>query len=543
MYDENVPVLIVGAGPVGLSAALFLSRWGVKPILVERHEKTSFVPRATGVHVRTLELFRVAGVEQALRAVGCRLVIPSDPAAAIGGEGGAIPRVILRSTTMADIANATVLESPDVEPLEVTPCPPVWCGQDLYEPILVDAGRAHGADIRFNTSLVSVEQDADGVTALIEDRATGRTSTVRAQYVIAADGVHSPIRESLGIGRSGDGGQGHAMSIMFKADLDELLDGRKFIICYMANRAAPGVLVSLNGKDRWVLAVRFTPEEGKAAFTPEQTMAAVRAVIGRDDIPVEIQASFPWEASQLVADYYREGRVFLAGDSAHVNPPAGGFGANAGIQDAHNLAWKLVAVLGGWAGPRLLDTYEVERRPVGEATSNQALWRDSVRLQRMTPEEKRRIREYLVVILGYHYNSTAIIDSVGHDPLPEPLRLDGQPGSRAPHVWLYGDGKRISTVDLFDGTFTLLAGADDEAWYDAAAVAAKRLVVPMRRHRIDGLDLVDADGVWHEDYGVTRTGAVLVRPDGFVGWRCEGAGDDPEATLTSALADILGRTD
>src|SRR5436190_8730655 len=375
MYDESVPVLIVGGGPVGLSAALFLARHGVHCVLVERHEGTSLVPRATGVHVRTLELFRVAGVEAGVRAVGRELVVPNDPTSTVSeGAGGAIPRIILRATTLADIDNAIVLESPEMQPSEISPCPPIWCGQDLYEPLLVDAARAAGADVRFGTVLASFEPDADGVTAVLEDRASGTRRTVRASYLIAADGVKSPIREQLGIGRTGEGSAGHAMSILFHADLDPVLHGRRFIICYLANREAPGVLVSLDGDSRWVLAVRFEPEKGEKPedFTPERSVAAIRAAAGKPDLDVSLQAAFPWEAAHLVADRYRSGRVFLAGDAAHVHPPAGGFGSNTGIQDAHNLAWKLAAVLGGWAGPGLLASYDLERRPVAEATSARA---------------------------------------------------------------------------------------------------------------------------------------------------------------------------
>jgi 2-polyprenyl-6-methoxyphenol hydroxylase-like FAD-dependent oxidoreductase len=543
MNDITVPVLIVGAGPVGLCAALFLSGQGVDCLLVERHEKTSFVPRATGVHVRTLELFRTAGVEQAIRAAGRELVVPDDVKATVH-SGNAIPRIILRATTLADIDNAIVLESPEMQPSEISPCPPIWCGQDVYEPILVDACHSRGADLRFGVELTGFTQDQEGVAAELEDRASGQHRTVRASYLIAADGVKSPVREQLQIGRAGEGSAGHAMSIMFDADLDPVLHGRRFIICYMANPAAPGILVSLDGDRRWVLAVRFQPEKGETAedFTTERCLAAVRAVAGRADLDADIQAAFPWEAAHLVADRYRAGRVFLAGDAAHVHPPAGGFGANAGIQDAHNLAWKLAAVLNGWADESLLDTYEAERRPVGAATADQAYWRDSARIQRMSPQERGRIREYLVVILGYRYSSAAVTGAAGPDPLPEPLQLDGQPGTRAPHVWLDYSGERISAIDLFGDGFVLLSGAEADGWHAAAPVVAAQLGVPLRRHRLGPRgDLDDPDGNWHGAYGVTARGAVLVRPDGFVAWRSAGSESDQEGVLSRAVMKAVCR--
>jgi 2-polyprenyl-6-methoxyphenol hydroxylase-like FAD-dependent oxidoreductase len=543
MNDTSVPVLTVGAGPVGLCAALFLAGQGVDCLLIERHEKTSFVPRATGVHVRTLELFRAAGVEQAIRAAGRELVVPDDIEATVHA-GNAVPRIILRATTLADIDNAVVLESPEMQPSEISPCPPIWCGQDIYEPILVDACRRRGADLRFGLALVGFTQDQDGVTAELEDRSTGQRRTVRASYLIAADGVKSPIREQLQIGRTGAGSAGHSMSIMFEADLDPVLHGRRFIICYLANREAPGVLVSLDGNRRWVLAVRFEPEKGEKSedFTTERCLAAVRAAAGKADLDADVQAAFPWEAAHLVADRYREGRVFLVGDAAHVHPPAGGFGANAGIQDAHNLAWKLTAVLNGWAHESLLDTYETERRPVGAATADQAYWRDSVRIQRMSAEERRRIREYLVVILGYRYSSAAVTGAAGTDPLPEPLQLDGQPGTRAPHVWLDRAGERISAIDLFGDGFVLFSGAKADEWHAAALVVAAELGIPLRRHRIGPHgDVTDPEGNWHAAYGVSARGAVLVRPDGFVAWRSPDSDSDPERMLTRVVMKAVCR--
>jgi tetracenomycin A2 monooxygenase-dioxygenase len=546
MYDEKAPVLIVGGGIVGLSAALFLSRLGVKSVLIERHKSTSVAPRATGVHVRTLELFRVAGVEPAIRKAGRELVVPGDPTSKVSeGAGGAIPRIILRTTTLSDIDNAIVLESPEMQPSEISPCPPIWCGQDLVEPHIVEAAEAAGADIRFHTSLISFEQDGEGVTAVLEDRNTGLRKILRCSYMIAADGVRSPIREKLGIGRTGEGSAGHMMSMLFNADLDPVLKGRRFIICYMANRETPGVLVSLDGSTRWVLAVRFDPDKGDKPedFTPERCLATIRTAVGKPDLDVEIKATFPWEAAHLVADSYQSGRVFLVGDAAHVHPPAGGFGANAGMQDAHNLAWKLSAVLNGWADPSLLDTYEVERRPVGAATADQAYWRDSVRIQKMSPEERRRIREYLVVILGYRYSSAAVIGAAGTDPMPEPLQLDGQPGTRAPHLWMEHAGRKISAIDLYDDAFVMFCGAEADGWWTAAETVAKAEDAPLRRHRVGPAgDIVDTTGTWHEAYGVSPRGAVLVRPDGFVAWRSLDASAEPETVLAEVMNRVVGRT-
>ncbi|HLK01315.1 MAG TPA: FAD-dependent monooxygenase [Streptosporangiaceae bacterium] len=541
MQPETTPVVIVGAGPVGLSAALFLTRLGIRPIVLERHSGTSLVPRATGVHVRTLELYRVAGVEQQIRAVGRELTVPDDVKTPTPTDG-ALPRIILRTTTLAGIDDAIVLEAPQTQPAEISPCPPVWCGQDVYEPILTDLLRQSGAQLLFGTGMESFEADDDGVTVLARQRDDGSTRTIRARYLIAADGVRSGVREKLGIGRGGEGSAGHAMSILFHADLDPILRGRRFIICYIATPEAPGVLVSLDGRERWVLAVSFDPDKGQRPedFTPERCVSTIRAAVGKDDLAVDVKAAFPWESAHLVADSYRRGPVFLAGDSAHVHPPAGGFGANAGVQDAHNLAWKLAAVLNGWAGEHLLDSYEPERRPVGLATADQAWLRDGARARQAAAEG--RIRDHLSVILGYQYHSDAIIGAPPGDTVPAEPSLDGRPGTRAPHIWLRRDGTAISSIDLFEDAFVLLAGRDAGGWADAAATAAKQLGVPLRTYQVgDGLDLAETGTPWHEAYGVTEAGASLVRPDGFVAWRSgNGPGAGSVGVLTDALTTICG---
>ncbi|HZN19464.1 MAG TPA: FAD-dependent monooxygenase [Micromonosporaceae bacterium] len=535
MSYAEVPVMIVGAGPVGLSAALFLSRHGVKCLVVEKRSSTSSLPRAPGLQARTMELFRAAGVSKEIRDLEMGDSHPYF-------EGG-----ILRVNTFAEIDDAVVLEAPSLDGPDVSPERVMGCGQDRYEVVLAELARDRGAEIRFHTRLVSLEQDAGGVTAVVRDTQTGEETTVRATYLVGADGASSTTRETLGVSRSGRGTVFNALSIYFRApELEVLLKGRKFILCYaMAARGTMMGLSRLHGCDPWLAAPLYFPEQGEKPedFDDERCIEIVRTASGKADMDVEIVAKVPWEGAQLVAETFRVGRVFLAGDAAHVHPPAGGFGANTGIHDAHNLAWKLAAVLDGTAGDALLDTYDAERRRVGEAMAEQAMVRNRIRHGYADEETRKAMVDDIIITLGYRYTSSAIPGSEPGTPVLTPrLTLTGQPGTRAPHVDLLRDGAQISTVDLFWDEFVLLTGDRESGWADAADRVAKQLSLPLRSYVVaPGGDLEPVGKDWAQAYGVSPSGAVLVRPDAFVAWRCEGTVTDPDAALTDAVLRASGR--
>ncbi|GAA0941754.1 FAD-dependent oxidoreductase [Nonomuraea longicatena] len=538
MADIEVSVLVVGGGLNGLATALFLSRQGVDVHLVERNSTTARLLRAAGVSARTMELFHSVGLEPEIRARGLRLV-PGEHWTQPNSPADLLPRAILGAKRLSDIGDgrAFVMEEGTVEVADASPMEPAWCGQDRLEPLMVGEATRRGARVEFGTELVSFEQDPDGVDAVIRDTATGERRSVRARYLIAADGVSSPVRESLGITRSGNGTIGHVLSILFEADLDAVVDGRRFLIAYLLNEAA-GLLHRFDAT-RWVFGLFFDPERHAGAETSkDKALELLRTALGEPDLSADIQLVNRWRLAHEVADAYRSGRVFLVGDACHVHPPAGGYGANSGMQDAHNLAWKLAAVLRGWAGDGLLDTYEQERHPVGRATADQAWIRQTTRSEGDGGHPD--LRNSTVISTGYRYPEGAFEGEKGGEPLEGELRIDGRPGMRVPHVWLERDGAKVSTVELATDTFVLLAAQDGGAWAEAARAAGAALGLPLTVHRVGG-DLADAEGRFCELTGLTSQGALLVRPDGFVAWRSPGAGDRPEDLLRTVLGRITAR--
>jgi len=537
--DIRVPVLIVGGSLVGLSTSLFLGRLGVEHLLVEKHRATSTHPRGRGNNVRTMEVFRTAGAEPGIRAA----------ASVLAGNHG-----ILQAGSLTGDDQEWLFRQIDPGGGISRISPTGWClcSQNDLEPVLLEQARGQGGDLRFSTELQSFDQDPTGVDAALKSRETGEHISVRADYLVAADGPRSPIREQLRIGRTGPGDLFHNVSITFRSRrLADVLGDRRFIVCYLTNPEADGALLPVDNERDWVFHAPWQPGRGETLedFTDERCAAHIRTAVGAPDIDVEITGKAPWHAAERVAERYGSGRVFLAGDSAHEMSPTGAFGSNTGIQDAHNLAWKLAAVLKGEAGPGLLDTYEAERMPVARATSARASARSSEHSHpgySAAPGVGRgRQAGMLAVALGYHYVRGAVLGTDPHQPVvPETVQLDGRPGTRAPHLWVRQDGVRRSTLDLYEHSFVLLTDGGDTTWRRAAERVAARLPVRLPVYGFGaGADLEPEDGVhWAQAHGTSPEGAVLVRPDGFVAWRSKGAVADAEATLQEVLRSLLHRT-
>ncbi len=473
-------ILVVGAGPAGLTTAITAARCGARVLVVERHAGTSIFPRATGVSTRTMEIFRTWGVHKLVRAGEVRVqplrsISPTLRTALPDGLPASFP------TDMRAV-------------LARSPALPACVPQDHVEPVLLDHLRLLGADVRFGVELARLADRADGVHAVLRDRATGAREPVAARFVVGADGVRGTVRRALGIGSTHLGTVGEFVNVTFRADLDPVIGDRRYGLYIIENAEAGGLLLPA-GEGRWLYARQWFPERGESAddLTPSRCVALIRTAVGVPDLEVQVLARLPFTMAAELADTFRSGHGFLVGDAAHRMTPVGAVGMNTAIAAGHNLGWKLAWVARGWAGPALLDSYEDERRPAGEYRARRSL-------QRGGPPEP----DPLGVDLGVQYASSVVAPDAG---------------ARAPHAWVTVDGRRRSTIDLFDGRLTLLAGRDAAAWRAAA-------------DRISGPPLTVLD--------VGQDGAVLVRPDGHVAWRAATA-DRPEAQLRAALDLALSR--
>ena len=525
-------VLVVGGSLVGLSMATFLGAQGINALVVEKHQGTAIHPRAGHFHLRTIEAFLSAGLEPAIRAESERQFDP---------DGG-----INAVESLAGREIASYIGNLNEGVAEYSPTKRLFMTQQSLEPLLRGGAEGLGAQLNYATELVSFDQDATGVNAVVRNLNSGETARIRARYLIAADGNRSPIREKLGIAMNGHGLLSNSITIYFRAACGPWLANRNLGVIYVLNPDLRGFFRMVRDGSSGFLVVNTVgdvskPEATNVAegITVERCVEIVRSAIGVPDLPIEIEDIAPWEAVADVADSYRDGNIFLVGDAAHVVPPTGGFGGNTGVQDAHNLAWKLAMVLKGKAGESLLDTYEVERRPVGALTIEQAYTRYVLRIApELGMEGVQPLVDELSMEIGYRYNSSAILTGDDHlDAVHEhPATAKGRPGSRAPHVPLVRDGQPLSTLDLCARDFALVAGPEGGAWCDAARDAAERLGVALEVALLDRSGAVaDPQGKFAAAFDVGPSGAALLRPDGFVAWRAK----DASGAGAQAMANVL----
>jgi putative polyketide hydroxylase len=548
--DENVdaPVVIAGGGLVGMASAAFLARHGIAALVVERLRSESPLPRAAHFHLRTLELLRAIGIEEDVKRQSELEFVP---------EGAIVSMDSLAGRKLADIIPSLNVGVDDT----LSPCRRLFVTQPGLEAILRRRATAAGGRVMEGNEVAAVEQDDDGVTVVVRDVDSGTEQRLRTSYLVGADGAHSTVRQALQIPFDGRGVFSNSLTIYFTADLAPQMLGKPLSVVYVNNPVFGGFFRLAKDCQSGFLVVntvgdpRTNPDAANAAkdLSVERMIEFVRAGAGVPDLDVRIDGVARWRSSSDTARRYHDGRVLLAGDAAHVMPPNGGFGGNTGVQDAYDLAWKLALVVEGIAPPALLSTYDAERRPVDKFTVEQAYTRYVTRTAPyLTATDLQPFVADLEIELGYIYRSPAIVaeesdasgashgsdgDQSGHG---DPRLTRAVPGSRAPHLWLERDGRRRSTLDLFGRDFVLLAAPDGSAWCDAAPAAAVP-GVRLAAYRVGGAELIVPDDSFTGAYGVSSTGAVLVRPDGFVAWRAHAASNHPAETLAAALRAALMR--
>ena len=511
---RHVPVLVVGGSLVGLSTSVLLADQGVPHLLVESHRGTAIHPRAASFHQRTMEVFRSVGLQRAVE----------QAAAEEFEQGGAIMAV--ESLAGKELHYFFHSYNEGVEGL--SPTDRLFLTQVGLEPVLRDRAAELGAELRFGSELVSFEDVGDHVRAVIRSRDGGAEDEVSCDYLVAADGAHSRVREQLGIAMTGRGSFADCVTIYFKADVRPLMRDRNLSVVYVNHPQLLGFFRFSIGADAGFLAVFSTTDADGTrdtqvgeALSTDRAVGLVRTALGDPDIPVEVESIQRWSASSGAAEAFGRGRVLLAGDSAHVMPPTGGFGGNTGVADAHNLAWKLALVTNGLAGPGLLASYDQERRPISALTAEQAYTRYVLRVDPSLPQEDLQPPlDDASIELGAVYRSAAVLDdSVPEQPLHDPRTHDWAVGVRVPHVAL-PDGR--STVDVPGHGFALFCTDSEAEWGKVADEAQQAFGVPVAVQRV-------------ADAGLE--GTALVRPDGVVAWRTH----QLPASLEEVLAAVLDR--
>lgn len=538
---EHVDVLIVGGSLVGLATAAFLGHHGVRAVVVERRPDLWVHPRAWGYNPRTMEILTEIGLLEQIDAAGPDTADYRDIIKVDSLAGEELSRYEPDHLQMAHRSFE-----------DLSPAPYSLCAQNRLEPILYGRAEELGADLRYGTELTEFTDTGEAVEAEVSTP-EGTTQRLRASYLVAADGHKGSVRTKLGIDKPGMRGFATIMNVLFSADLSEQLRGRTFALCHVER--PEGALINMvdrirgNASDQWQLHIPYDPaQEGPEDFTEERLVAAIRAAAGAEHIEPHIIQALPWEVSGLNSLAYHSGRVFLVGDAAHVMPPAGAFGANTGIHDGHNLAWKLAAVLRGDADPALLDSYDIERRPVAGFTVEQALLRAAH--QFMGGDKlAEKIVDDRVIMFGHRYRSAAVPGGGQVDEFARPYEsttLDGQPGTRVPYVRLDRTGTKSSTLEMVGPRLLVLAGPDGQGWVDHANAVAAELDIGLSAHRVAPAEETDAplrdvENAFVAAAGVGGNGALLVRPDGIVAWRTDHTSAESGSTLGEALRAVLGR--
>lgn len=528
--DETVPILVVGAGPVGLALAGDLGWRGMPCLVVEQFDGSIFQPRMDLVGVRTMEFCRRWGIVDDVERSPYPRDYPQD-------------NVYLTSMTGHELGRERFPAMADAVPPPESPQKRERCPQNMFDPILRKfAQKQPSVEIRYRTKVTGISEEDDHVVVELQDLDGDRSYTLKARFVVACDGGNSFVRRSLNIPMHGEPALTYTTNVIFRCPHLNLLHDKPpaYRHIFIGPEGTWATIVAINGSDQWRMSI--IGDGSDRTLSEDEIHQAIQRAVGTS-FEYEILTVMPWTRRELVAERFCTSRVFVIGDAAHVMSPTGGFGMNTGIADAVDLSWKLAATLQGWGGSGLLQSMEVERRPVAQRNVAEA----SRNLKRMlspgsnptllddTPEGERTRREVgkafseamnhewytLGMHLGFRYDGSPICwPDNGPTPVDDPRHYvqTALPGGRAPHVWL-GDGR--STLDLFGRGFVLLRLGSNPPAADAFTAAANSVGLP--------LEVIDLDqpDVLH----LYEKRLVLVRPDGHVAWRGDELPDDPLLVL------------
>jgi 2-polyprenyl-6-methoxyphenol hydroxylase-like FAD-dependent oxidoreductase len=527
-------VMIVGGGPVGLAMAMLLHRFGIDCILAERSAATTSHPKARGCWVRTMEIFRQWGIEQPVRRRGLRndadiFVFMDTVAGTEYGRSRPEPNLD-QSPAWKSIVAQDAVEEEIFRKLSGSPC----------------------AALRFNTEALSFAEDGAAVTVRLRSVETGETEDVRARYLVAADGAGSTMRRAAGIAMVGPTNLAVMSNDYWTGDLSRIpaAEGTAGFLLFPHDEAQARVtILNTNGRDRWLTVSQIgeTDDNRERPWSDAEFADMTRRQVGLPDLEVSVINRSIWRVSKQVAETFRKSRVFIAGDAAHRFPPTGGFGMNSGIQDVHNLAWKLAFVLKGWASERLLETYSSERKPVAESNANFS-FSNRLRIQALEKairsQNEDRIRFWVEDMdnhihsigqnLGLFYEDGAVIAD-GTAPPSHNSRYytpTDRPGGRFPHLWI-DPARKHSTIDWFEHELVVVAGPGGSGWLEAGRDVAAKTGVPLGLRKLPRAN--PGEGIH-----LGQNGVALVRPDGHVAWRTPWMAADPARELSAALATLLG---